>query len=372
MLAILNRHLSPSARTLSMKPGSSKCGAGCLASDVTQGEMSVLRTSVPFLLTLCLAAMSAQAQAQDDARQLFERAEAAATEERWTEALALYNRAYALDERPFILRNIGVCLRVLGRHVEALSVFQQLLDLTDARQARRELQRWVAEERRAIGVLTIQVAPHEARVFVDGELLDGGGPTRTIPLDPGEHFLLVEADGFPSSRTTVEILPGERVSRHVRLRLGPVLRFRHDMGGSERVELETGGTTRTCVTPCELPLPTGEFTISSGRAQRSFPTPGTVSLDVELDVGWDDTAHAFYTVLGWTSVGSFVVGGTLLVVAASTLDDGALGGGLLFLGLAILTGAMAIPGLGAQAEGEIRVLRDGTRVAGGELVGGRF
>lgn len=174
----------------------------------------ILLVVVSLLINATPQLVSAQ---ESDARALFEQGQEAARSERWSEALELYRRAYRIEDRPFILRNIGVCLRVLGRHVESMVVYQRLLRETDDPGEREEIRGWIEEARRSIGTLSLRVEPADARISIDGEPVSGQGSLRRIPLDPGDHNVLVTADGYSSSRHPVSLLPGQELSREVRL-----------------------------------------------------------------------------------------------------------------------------------------------------------
>jgi serine/threonine protein kinase len=66
------------------------------------------------------------------------------------------------------------------------------------------------------GVLRITVSPGEARVF-DGEDELGGGPELTVELEPGDHTLRVEAEGWQPQEYPIAIVAGERVVIPVKL-----------------------------------------------------------------------------------------------------------------------------------------------------------
>jgi len=173
----------------------------------------------------------------EEARGLFQQGQAAAEEERWSEALEFFRRAYELDERPFILRNIGVCLRVLGRHVESMVVYQQLLRVTDDAAQQEEIRGWIEEARRSVATLTLQLDPPDAQVFVDGEPIAGQGAVRRIPLDPGDHSVLVTAEGHANARHPLSALSGQDLSWEARLVPTPTPTAPDDEGGIEESPL---------------------------------------------------------------------------------------------------------------------------------------
>src|SRR5262249_33702379 len=64
----------------------------------------------------------------EEARARFSAGNRAVDAGRWADALADFERAYALSGVPAALFNAATTLRALGRHVEARDAFDQLLD----------------------------------------------------------------------------------------------------------------------------------------------------------------------------------------------------------------------------------------------------
>lgn len=79
------------------------------------------------VIGLCLAA-PALAQDRAEARRLFQRAEAAFAEARWSEALEDYTSAYEAAPLPGFLFNIGQCHRKLEHWEVAADFFRRYLD----------------------------------------------------------------------------------------------------------------------------------------------------------------------------------------------------------------------------------------------------
>ena len=165
----------------------------------------------------------ARASSARDALEAFETGTRAAEEERWSDALPAFQRAYALSRSDIALFNVGYVLRSLGRFVEARAAFNEVIarsggagELLDQARAYRD-----------------EVVGRIAHLRVDGledgltyELLldgtareDDGARPVLLDLDPGDHGLGVRRDGFlpydwaghlsegASERFRVELLP---------------------------------------------------------------------------------------------------------------------------------------------------------------------
>ena len=117
---------------------------------------------------------------------------------RWSDALADFEKAYALTGVPAALFNVATTLRALGRHVEARDAFAQLLAKHPKLDPdiRAQAEKMLAEEKARIAQLIVADLPSkkdDLKVFVDGsETSDPGERPLAIELDPGKHALRVE------------------------------------------------------------------------------------------------------------------------------------------------------------------------------------
>jgi len=117
---------------------------------------------------------------------------------RWSDALADFEKAYALSGVPAALFNVATTLRALGRHVEARDAFTQLLanhPKLDA-EIRGNAEKMLAEEKARIAKLIVADLPSkkdDLRLYVDGnETGDPGDRPLALEIDPGKHALRVE------------------------------------------------------------------------------------------------------------------------------------------------------------------------------------
>jgi tetratricopeptide (TPR) repeat protein len=161
-------------------------------------------------------------QAMTESRETFRAGLTAIEDERWSEALASFERAFFLSGQPIALFNGISALRSLGRYREARVLLDQLLerpgDLLPDRIA--TARQWREEVERRIAVLSIDGAPPGASLFVDGAAW-GRPPERPMraELDPGAHTIRVESETRGAASWSGRLDPGE--SRAVALQFAP-------------------------------------------------------------------------------------------------------------------------------------------------------
>ncbi len=193
------------------------------------------------LVLVCLLASASGAGAQDEAeaRRLYARgAELARTEGRCGDAIEFFRRAIAIRETPQRVLSLAACLAATGQHVEAIATFSRYLEMDGLSAAERgAARRALADEHRAVGMLTLTLDPPRADVFVDGVHREGVGSPRLLLLDPGSHALEVRAEGYVAHRVEVSALPGARDRQEIALtpdrRAAPWVRIETDPADAE-------------------------------------------------------------------------------------------------------------------------------------------
>jgi hypothetical protein len=149
------------------------------------------------------------------------------TDQNYTGALAEFEASYALKPDAGTLRNIALCQKALFRYAEAAATLERLLtshsnDLDEGEE--QTVRDAIVELRGLVGSIILRVNPPGARVTIDGEGREPAELDKSIELNVGEHVLVVQADGYATSRTVVRVAGGRRdVSIAVNLR--PVMGF---------------------------------------------------------------------------------------------------------------------------------------------------
>ena len=158
------------------------------------------------------ASEPAQAQ-REEARAAFERGQTAADEGRWADALREFEQAYMLSGVPTALFNAGMAQRALGRHRDARDTFVRLLDSHPDSTAAEQARALRDEEAARVAVLELAgLDPSAAyEIRVDGRRLETDIEAVTaIELDPGQHGLVTEREGYEPFTWEGSLSDGDR------------------------------------------------------------------------------------------------------------------------------------------------------------------
>lgn len=157
-----------------------------------------------------------------DAQAMFRRAVELGDVDRWAEALELFRRSLTLVARPSTRFNVGFALYRLGRFREAIETFDAYLTETEGETSELRTEALARREQAVLSLaeLALEVEPDAALVRVDGQTVDGTGPTRVLPLDPGRHIVLATAPGYVDAQLEVSVLAAEH--EVARLALAPI------------------------------------------------------------------------------------------------------------------------------------------------------
>lgn len=155
------------------------------------------------------------AELQKEADRLFKNGVALFKEQKFGEALAEFERAYAVAPHPLVLYNIAVCHRELSHYTEAVRYYRLFLAdksgkvpaarVTDAQ---TELDALLAQH--ASVTVTITPAASGAQLTLDGTPLDK--PVMPLLLSPGEHQLIARAPGWRDYERTVRVATGDTLA----------------------------------------------------------------------------------------------------------------------------------------------------------------
>lgn len=159
----------------------------------------------------------------DTARRYFEAGVSAMQRQDWAEAVNGFENSERLRRTASVSLNLGIARHRLGRLVEARAALNDFLqNATPAQHGEHdaEVGRLVAEIGRRVGRIRLtELRPTSSTVTIDGQaaVLNDA---REVTVNPGEHRLRAEADGFVSRDETVRLAEG--ATQSVSLVLVPV------------------------------------------------------------------------------------------------------------------------------------------------------
>jgi hypothetical protein len=134
---------------------------------------------------------------------------------KWAEACEKFDKSLALEPNVSTLIKIGRCRVREGRLATASEVYERALALneetTEFQNRRQNLAQTIKAERDALSAripsLTVTVieAPPGLTVLRDGKRLPASVLGEPLPVDVGEHQLIVEAPGYRTEKRTLRI-----------------------------------------------------------------------------------------------------------------------------------------------------------------------
>ena len=173
----------------------------------------------------------------ENARELFRTGLEAVEEERWEEARTLFERSYELVPRASTLLNLAAAQAETGRLVAAAASYRRFLEETaDDRRARRfrpgaEQELATIESRITHVTLTMEGLRPDDSTELDGQAIAvgtmGGATGSEVPMDPGQHVLVVRRHGTEIGRVELVLVEGE--SRGVTVPLRDVPEVNEDL-----------------------------------------------------------------------------------------------------------------------------------------------
>lgn len=152
---------------------------------------------------------TADRRPEEEARVLFKEGNRRLQAGDYLGALERYRAAKELSPSAKILVNLGAALVKLGRHAEAIEMYEQYLQHKDADPGRTDaIQRLIATFEQELAVVVVTVTEPGATVFLDErEMGVGRGPWR-LRLAPGRHTVGGEHAGFAPQTVVVEGVAG--------------------------------------------------------------------------------------------------------------------------------------------------------------------
>ncbi|HEY8075009.1 MAG TPA: PEGA domain-containing protein [Labilithrix sp.] len=198
-----------------------------------------------FLLFFVLLLAPATSRADDaTAREHFKKGVDLYDKRQYEAALPEFRAAYAAKPSAGIKQNIGLCLKALGKRVEAARTFDEALDegaTTLKPETRAAIQRELGELSKQVATVDVHVisgdrAVEGAAIRVDGAKLPPGAEHRPIRLDPGIHTFDAHVDGFadpPQKKLSLEA--GSPVDATFELAAGGTITIRPNVAEADVV-----------------------------------------------------------------------------------------------------------------------------------------
>ena len=168
---------------------------------------------------LAVKLIGAGDKAMADGDKLRKRKREAKALAKYERALKAYEQAYDRFPSPKIFFLIGLAEHKLGRHLEAIRHFRQLLDeakeVSDALRESVELS--IEEAKQHVVTLVFAVEPEGAAISVDGEEIGAAPLSQPYFVAAGEHTIAVSAEGHAPVETTVTLEAGAESERTIAL-----------------------------------------------------------------------------------------------------------------------------------------------------------
>lgn len=135
---------------------------------------------------------------------------------RFAEALASFERAFALRANPVVLKPIAECHERLGHVPEAIAALERYLRELPTAADHAQLEARLATLRQRPARVSVSSTPDGAQIVVDGE----SRPQRTpadVDVPPGRHRISANLSGYRATEREVETSPGVPLSVGVTL-----------------------------------------------------------------------------------------------------------------------------------------------------------
>lgn len=195
-------------------------------------KRSGLLASLPLALPLALMATAGVATAQPrqprqpaaqpadttqaDAARAYTEGRAHFDAGRFAEALAAFERAYALRSNPIVLLPIAETQLRLGRVGAAIQRLEQYLRERADAPDRGQIEQRLAELRARPGTVRLSTTPPGATIRVDGREIPQQTPAE-VPMAPGRHAVTFTLPGHTTTEQAVVVAPGEAATAEATL-----------------------------------------------------------------------------------------------------------------------------------------------------------
>lgn len=166
-------------------------------------------------------------------------------------ACTRFEESYRLDPAPGTLLNIATCEEALNRLAKAWEHYRHLLDEMERNDPRRPtVRRRLSDLEPRLPRLAITTAPGipaAAVVRRDGVLLNKGSFGVPLPVDPGDHEIVVTAEGYLPRSYAVRL--AERETKNIDVEAGEPKRVEAVAKAPEPVPAKTPTNTKLVLEP---------------------------------------------------------------------------------------------------------------------------
>jgi len=237
---------------------------------------------------------------------------------RYADALVAYNESYSLDPKPALLYNLGRTFEALDKLPEAIEKLEAFQKSAPPELLAKvpNLKDRIANLKKRISQLTINVNIPGARIFVR-DLVVGEAPLpKSLALKAGKANILIEAPGYFSYQSTIELPGGGGYTVDAQLASRTKASRIIVLAPKDNVSVAVDGK-RLGQAPIETIVSPGAHAIEAQHEEHSdFSTSVIVKAGDERTVMVQLAPPPVYKRWWfWTAVGTAVAGGTAITIA---------------------------------------------------------
>ena len=157
------------------------------------------------------------------ARRLFHEAAKLEKDKQWADAAKKLAQAVGIKETPGLRFHLAFCEENMGKLVQALVDYDRAAEMiSDGVKApdvaaRLDPARAALKKRVPMLTVTLPADVPGATLEVDGHAMAPAVVGQPMPLDPGQHKLEADADGYTPFQATVTLAEGDRKTTDVKL-----------------------------------------------------------------------------------------------------------------------------------------------------------
>jgi hypothetical protein len=276
------------------------------------------------------AAGAASPDARAAARQHYNQADKLKKQGQLAEACKHLEEVERLDPKLPTLIELAECTEQVGNVVAAQTWWALARDRAkrdEKPQSRARAESRLAAVQKRVAQLTLKLppnAPPGVQVLSDGSALEPASLAAAVPMNPGDHVIVVKLAGHDDAKFNVKLADGDNQS----LAIAP-------------------GPTTTAGAPAVAPLPTPGLAPAPAAAAAPAAPPAAAVKVAAPKAGWWSTEHTAGVILGAVGVAA-LGGGTALCLAANGAEGGGASGDSRWAlgGISLATGGvMLVSGL---------------------------